>query len=242
MSDARRTCAIVDAHVHLHGCYEPDAFFDHAYANLTAAAERFHSPPGRAVLPADDGVRGRRLFRPAACTPAEMAIMGRGGWLKQLVHLAHRRAGSPRGAEERPPHQRHRGAAGAVSRRAGSADSRHDEALPGRPVDPRRARARGFAQRAARDSRGAGQVVLPARPPAQRVAARVPQADAVPGDEGGRPGFWPYPSHFREGAALGVRDLPGTDPAALRARRRERSAKSACASRSSSTSASRCRA
>jgi hypothetical protein len=32
------------------------------------------------------------------------------------------------------------------------------------------------------------------------------------GDEGGRPGFWPYPSHFREGAGLGVRDLPGTDP------------------------------
>ncbi len=32
------------------------------------------------------------------------------------------------------------------------------------------------------------------------------------GDEGGRPGFWPYPSHFREGAELGVRDLPGTDP------------------------------
>jgi hypothetical protein len=32
------------------------------------------------------------------------------------------------------------------------------------------------------------------------------------GDEGGRPAFWPYPRHFREAAALGVRDLPGTDP------------------------------
>lgn len=32
------------------------------------------------------------------------------------------------------------------------------------------------------------------------------------GDEGGRPGFWSYPSHFALGATLGVRDLPGTDP------------------------------
>lgn len=32
------------------------------------------------------------------------------------------------------------------------------------------------------------------------------------GDEGGRPGFWPYPKHFREAAGMGVRDLPGTDP------------------------------
>jgi hypothetical protein len=32
------------------------------------------------------------------------------------------------------------------------------------------------------------------------------------GDEGGRPGFWPYPRHFKEAARLGVRDLPGTDP------------------------------
>ena len=32
------------------------------------------------------------------------------------------------------------------------------------------------------------------------------------GDEGGRPGFWGYPSHFVAAARLGVRDLPGTDP------------------------------
>lgn len=32
------------------------------------------------------------------------------------------------------------------------------------------------------------------------------------GDEGGRPGFWGYPAHFAQGAQLGVRDLPGTDP------------------------------
>jgi hypothetical protein len=32
------------------------------------------------------------------------------------------------------------------------------------------------------------------------------------GDEGGRPGFWGYPTHFALGAQLGVRDLPGTDP------------------------------
>ncbi len=32
------------------------------------------------------------------------------------------------------------------------------------------------------------------------------------GDEGGRPAFWPYPRHFREAAAAGIRDLPGTDP------------------------------
>ncbi len=32
------------------------------------------------------------------------------------------------------------------------------------------------------------------------------------GDEGGRPGFWGYPSHFAIAARMGVRDLPGTDP------------------------------
>jgi hypothetical protein len=32
------------------------------------------------------------------------------------------------------------------------------------------------------------------------------------GDEGGRPVFWGYPQHFTRAAQLGVRDLPGTDP------------------------------
>jgi hypothetical protein len=32
------------------------------------------------------------------------------------------------------------------------------------------------------------------------------------GDEGGRPGFWGYPTQFTQAARLGVRDLPGTDP------------------------------
>lgn len=32
------------------------------------------------------------------------------------------------------------------------------------------------------------------------------------GDEGGRPAFWGYPQHFTHAARLGVRDLPGTDP------------------------------
>jgi hypothetical protein len=32
------------------------------------------------------------------------------------------------------------------------------------------------------------------------------------GDEGGRPVFWSYPRHFERAARLGVRDLPGTDP------------------------------
>lgn len=32
------------------------------------------------------------------------------------------------------------------------------------------------------------------------------------GDEGGRPIFWSYPQHFGRAARLGVRDLPGTDP------------------------------
>ncbi len=45
-----------------------------------------------------------------------------------------------------------------------------------------------------------------------RSCASIRKPTLFLGDEGGRPGFWPYPSHFREGAGLGVRDLPGTDP------------------------------
>jgi hypothetical protein len=44
----RDVCAVVDAHVHLHGCYDPDAFFNHAYFNLASAAARTAPPVMRA--------------------------------------------------------------------------------------------------------------------------------------------------------------------------------------------------
>jgi hypothetical protein len=45
-TSGRAAPALVDAHVHYHGCYEPAAFFDHARANFRRAAAGCGLPPG----------------------------------------------------------------------------------------------------------------------------------------------------------------------------------------------------
>ena len=38
MTNGNRQQILVDGHVHCHSCFDRDAFFDHAAANLNAAA------------------------------------------------------------------------------------------------------------------------------------------------------------------------------------------------------------
>jgi len=44
------------------------------------------------------------------------------------------------------------------------------------------------------------------------LLSREPPADLCLGDNGGRPGFWRNPLHFKQARALNMHVLPGTDP------------------------------
>ncbi len=210
MSDARRTCAIVDAHVHLHGCYDPDAFFEHAFANLTVAAERFHLLPGRAYYLLMTECTGDDYF--GRLHAAASGEQGRGGWLKQWS-ISH---------TDEPEC--------VVARENG----RHIYVVAGRQVQCREGlevlmigTTRRFQDgQSIRDVLataaslgiphvipwGLGKWFFQRGKLLSELLKEYRKPTLFLGDEGGRPGFWPYPAHFREGAQLGVRDLPGTDP------------------------------
>ncbi len=211
MSDARRTCAIVDAHVHLHGCYPPDAFFDHAFANLTAAAERFQSPPGRAYYLLMTECAGDNYFDRLHAAGGD-GDHGRGGWLKHwsisltdepecvMAHengrhiyvVAGRQVQCREGLEVLIL---------GTTRRFQDGQSIRDVLTLAASLDVPHVIPWGLGKWFFQRGRLLSELLREFRKPTLFL-----------GDEGGRPGFWPYPAHFREGAQLGIRDLPGTDP------------------------------
>ena len=82
MTETRRVNAVVDAHVHLHACYQPDRFFDHAYFNLASAAGSAAQPAARACYLlmtecASDDYFGQLHAAAAAGAP------GGGSWLRR---------------------------------------------------------------------------------------------------------------------------------------------------------------
>jgi hypothetical protein len=58
--------AVVDAHVHIHSCYEPDELFSNAYTNLR--------PPGKIVPPGDNALadQNNRATGPACWLSSPM--------------------------------------------------------------------------------------------------------------------------------------------------------------------------
>jgi hypothetical protein len=209
MTEPKRVCAVVDAHVHLHGCYEADSFFNHAYFNLASAAGRTAPQAARAcyLLMTEcesDDYFGR--LRDAAGAPGGGALLKR--WALKLTD-------EPRSVIAEEGNRRLYIVAGRqVACREGlevliiGTTQRFRDGEPIRDVLATAASlgvphvipwglGKWFFQR----GRLLSELLREFRKPTLFL-----------GDEGGRPGFWPYPSHFREGAGLGVRDLPGTDP------------------------------
>ncbi len=209
MTETRRVNAVVDAHVHLHACYQPDRFFDHAYFNLASAAGTAAQPAARACYLlmtecASDDYFGQ--LHAAASASAQGAWLNR--WSVALTD-------EPECVVAQDGNRRLYVVAGRqVACREGLEVlivGTREQFRDGEPIREVLAKAatlgvphvipwglgKWFFQR----GRLLSELLREFRKPSLFL-----------GDEGGRPGFWPYPAHFREGAELGVRDLPGTDP------------------------------
>jgi len=207
--------AIVDAHVHIHACYDIDEFFDHAYRNLSRARPRTADSPSAFYLMltecADDnyfdalrqlalgataeaaaGAQGLHLRRWAVASTSEdeSLVVSEGG--RRLILVAGRQVACKEGLEVLLL-----GTTGRFQDRRSIKEVLAEGAALGVPQVIPWGAGKWFFGRA-------------------RLLSQLVRANRGPlfflGDEGGRPAFWPYPRHFREAAALGVRDLPGTDP------------------------------
>ncbi|HVS75716.1 MAG TPA: hypothetical protein VHE11_02200 [Steroidobacteraceae bacterium] len=207
--------ACVDAHVHLHPCYDPDDLLRNAYDNLAAAAS------GGGVLRArracflllaecapDDcfgALRALAQGRPdsnGACrlelrrwtvapTDEPISVIARDGE-RELFIVAGRQVACREGLEVLVLGTTRRFADGRPIREV----LRESDALGVPRVIPW-----GPGKWFFRRGRLLNELVAEFRKPTLFL-----------GDEGGRPVFWGYPQHFTQAARLGVRDLPGTDP------------------------------
>ena len=211
MSETRRVSAVVDAHVHLHACYQPDAFLDNAYFNLASAAGRAAPPNARACYLLMTECEGDDYFDQLHAA-AQAGAPGRRTLLQRW---------SLSSTDERESVTAHDG-----SRRLYIVGGRQVACREGLEVlivgttqkFPDGQPIRDVLAMAAKLNVphvipwGLGKWFFQRGRLLSELLREYRKPTLFLGDEGGRPGFWPYPAHFREGAALGVRDLPGTDP------------------------------
>jgi hypothetical protein len=207
--------ACVDAHVHLHSCYNPDDLLQNAYENLSAVAGNGVEPAARKAYflllaecqpddcfgalraladgrPASNGASDLRLRRWAvAATEETISVVARHAH-RELCIVAGRQVACREGLEVLVLGTMHRFADGQPIRDV----LRESEALGVPRVIPW-----GPGKWFFRRGRLLNELVEEFRKPTLFL-----------GDEGGRPVFWGYPQHFAHAARLGVRDLPGTDP------------------------------
>lgn len=202
--------AVVDAHVHIHDCYDVDDFLEHAYRNLDRASQDNPGTPRVFYLlmteTADDDYFGAlkalasgnpsatpvRLKHWSVALTAEDESLVLSEGTRRVVVVAGRQVACKEGLEVLML---------GTNRRFADRRSIHEvlaeaSALGVPHVIPWGAGKWFFAR--------------------ARLLSTLVRENRGPlfflGDEGGRPAFWPYPRHFREAASVGVRDLPGTDP------------------------------
>jgi hypothetical protein len=205
--------ACVDAHVHLHQCYDPDELLQNAYDNLSAAARNAadrNRPVAYFLLLAEcapddcfgslralaqgasNGAAGLHLRQWSVATTEETtSVVARRGE-RELFIVAGRQVACREGLEVLVLGTTHRFADGRPIRDV----LREADALGVPRVIPW-----GPGKWFFRRGRLLNELVAEFRKPTLFL-----------GDEGGRPAFWGYPQHFAQAARLGVRDLPGTDP------------------------------
>lgn len=206
--------ACVDAHVHLHSCYDSDDLLQNAYDNLASASAR-PQRRGRtagflllAECAADDcfgtlrvlaqgpaaagGVSGLRLRRwTITCSAEPISIVARHG-PRELFIVAGRQVACREGLEVLVLGTTRRFADGQPIRDV----LREADALGVPRVIPW----------------GPGKWFFRRGRLLDELLAEFRKPTLFLGDEGGRPVFWGYPQRFAHAARLGVRDLPGTDP------------------------------
>lgn len=206
--------ACVDAHVHLHSCYDPNDLLRNAYENLAAASDEHVRGQSRAYFlllaecapedcfgalralaegrPASDGAAGLRLRGWAVeATQEPISVVARHGE-QELFIVAGRQVACREGLEVLVLGTTQRFADGRPIREV----LREADALGVPRVIPW----------------GPGKWFFSRGRLLQELVAEFRKPTLFLGDEGGRPVFWGYPQHFTQAARLGVRDLPGTDP------------------------------
>jgi hypothetical protein len=205
--------ACVDAHVHLHSCYDPDDLLQNAYDNLRAASNGV-APAARTAYflllaecqpddcfgalraladgPAASNGSDLRLRRwVVAATEESISVVARRGQ-QELFIVAGRQVACREGLEVLVLGTTHRFVDGRPIREI----LRESEALGVPRVIPW----------------GPGKWFFRRGRLLNELVAEFHKPTLFLGDEGGRPAFWGYPQHFAHAARLGVRDLPGTDP------------------------------
>ena len=211
--------AVVDAHVHLHSCYRPGELLTRAAENLSKVRPPSTFPARRSMYLLMAECRGDDAFgtlkalaeeSPTGVSRADLSAggMNLGGWSvhptdeassvivqnasARMYIVAGRQIACREGLEVL--------VLGTVAKfedgRPIREVLRETEALDVPRVIPW-----GPGKWFGRRGRLLNELLLEFRKPTLFL-----------GDEGGRPGFWHYPSHFAYGQRLGVRDLPGTDP------------------------------
>jgi hypothetical protein len=206
--------ACVDAHVHLHSCYDPDELLQNASDNLATASNGIDPAARKAYflllaecqrddcfgalraladgLAASNGGSDLRLRHWAvAATQESISVVARRGQ-QELFIVAGRQVACREGLEVLVLGTTHRFDDGRPIREI----LRESDALGVPRVIPW-----GPGKWFFRRGRLLNELVTEFRKPTLFL-----------GDEGGRPAFWGYPQHFAQAARLGVRDLPGTDP------------------------------
>jgi hypothetical protein len=202
--------AVVDGHVHIHPCYDVDAFFDNAYRNLRetvgvgaeesrayfllmseCAGDDFFGAL-RHIASTNSSTGGIQLRRWSVgiTDEAESIVASADG--RRLFIIAGRQVACREGLEVLLL-----GTTGKFQDRRSIREVLDEAVSQGVPhVIPW----------------GAGKWFFGRG----KLLSQLLREHRAPmfflGDEGGRPAFWPYPRHFTEAGRLGVRDLPGTDP------------------------------
>ena len=206
--------ACVDAHVHLHPCYDPDDLLQNAHDNLAAATEDAGAGPRKAYFlllaecapdncfgalsrlaagrSGSDGAPALTLRRwTVAPTGEAISVVARQGQ-QALFIVAGRQVACREGLEVLVLGTTHRFADGRPIREV----LREADALGVPRVIPW----------------GPGKWFFSRGRLLNALIEEFRKPTLFLGDEGGRPVFWGYPQHFAHAARRGVRDLPGTDP------------------------------
>lgn len=213
--------AVVDAHVHIHACYEPDELLGNAYANLS---ENGLAPAGSDVLAGGEALF--LLMTECAGDDYFGALYERAQGREDIHGLSLKHWVITPTDEEVSVVATSASSNGGPSRRlfiVAGAQIACREGLEVLVLGTRRRVPDGRPIREVlteSDSWGVPRVI-PWGPGKwlfrrgrllQQLVEEFRKPTLFLGDEGGRPIFWSYPQHFGSAARLGVRDLPGTDP------------------------------
>jgi hypothetical protein len=203
--------AVVDAHVHIHPCYQPDELLSNAYQNLSAAQSDSVDPEKRALLLLMTETAGDDYFGALYA-----AAHGREGVQKLPLRQWRVMPTEEEGSVLAVSGERQLFLVGGcqIACREGlevlvlGTTRRLPDGLPIREV---------LAETASWGVPrvipwGPGKWLFRRGRLLNELVEEFRGTLLFLGDEGGRPVFWSYPQHFGRAARLGIRDLPGTDP------------------------------